>query len=334
MRTLIALTLLVGCSGSGAAAPAASDGAVVDAEVIDTEVVDTEVVDTAVAIEDTTAPTETAAPPSCADRVAQPLDQTLTIDGGRAFAVHVPKSYDPKRATPLVLDFHGLYGDENQEEALTRMNVKSDAAGFISVHPRGTGRSWNAGACCGEARTNKVDDVGFVKKMLDELEKRLCVDKKRIFSTGMSNGGFLSHRLGCELADRVAAIAPVAAVMGMPTCTPSRKVPIMHFHGTSDSLVPYAGNPSISYPSVADSIAGWAKRDGCTGTPKETYKKGEVHCETYQGCPTGVDVTLCTVDGGGHTWPGGGPAPFLGHITTNISATDAMWEFFVAHPME
>jgi polyhydroxybutyrate depolymerase len=328
MRRAIAILLSIGCSSSASTTPTGeSDSAIADDTNVTIDSANEETVDTAV--------TETTTE-GCTGKSAQPLDQAMkvTVAGvERTFAVHTPKSYDGTKPTPIVLDFHGLYGDENQEQGLTKMNEKADAAGFISVHPRGVSSSWNAGACCGTARDTKVDDVGFVKAMLDALEDKLCVDNKRIFSTGMSNGGFLSHRLGCELSDRIAAIAPVAAVMGMMTCTPKRAVPIMHFHGTSDSLVPYGGNPSISYPSVADSIAGWAKRNACSTTTKETYSKGEVKCVTYDGCPTTVDVILCTVTGGGHTWPGGTAYPLLGKTTTDISATDAMWDFFKAHPM-
>jgi polyhydroxybutyrate depolymerase len=212
------------------------------------------------------------------------------------------------------------------------MGEKSDAAGFIAVHPLGTGssKSWNGGACCGEAASKPVDDVQFVRDLLDEVATRICVDDKRVFATGMSNGGFLSHRLACELSDRIAAIAPVAGVLGVKTCSPKRAVPVMHFHGTADSLVPYAGN--ADFPSVEEMMAAWAARDGCASTPATSFEKGDTKCRTWSGCATGSLVTLCTVDGGGHTWPGGLPIP-TGKTTTAISATDAMWTFFVDHPM-
>jgi polyhydroxybutyrate depolymerase len=274
---------------------------------------------------------------TCTGKAAQPLDATWTISSGgvdRTFDVHVPASYDPTHRTPVVLDFHGYSSNAAQENLLSGMDAKSDDAGFIAVHPQGTGvtPSWNAGVCCGEAAANGVDDVAFVGDLLDELESRLCVDPTRVYATGMSNGAFLSHRLGCELADRIAAIAPVAGVVGVATCAPSRPIAVMHFHGTADTLVPYDGNPSMGFASVADSFSGWADRDGCTGTPTETFAKGDSSCQTYAQCAGGVEVTLCTVTGGGHTWPGGVPVPSLGYTTTDLSATDAMWTFFQAHP--
>jgi polyhydroxybutyrate depolymerase len=284
------------------------------------------------------APASDARPPStsCTGKTAQPLDSTWTVPSGgqnRAMNVHVPASYDPSVPTPVVFDFHGYTSDAAQEDILTHMNQKADSAGFVSVHANGIANSWNAGACCGTAASTHVDDVGFVSAAIDALEAKLCVDTHRVFATGMSNGGFLSQRLGCELSDRIAAIAPVAGVLGVPTCNPSRPVAVMEFHGTADTLVPYNGNPSINYPPVPDTFAGWAKRDGCTGSPVQTYSKGDTQCQTYQTCAAGVTVTLCTVTGGGHTWPGGTPVPFLGHTTTDISATDAMWDFFKTQPL-
>src|SRR5262249_33405984 len=159
-----------------------------------------------------------------------------------------------------------------------------------------------------------------------------CLDVDRIYATGMSNGGFMSHRLGCELANRIAAIAPVAGVLGV-ACSPSRPMPVMDFHGTADTLVPYNGGSQYGFASVPDTIAGWAQRNGCTDTPAVTFSKGDSSCQTYQKCQAGVTVTLCTVQDGGHTWPGGTPYPSLGKTTTDLSATDAMWEFFKQNPM-
>ena len=107
----------------------------------------------------------------------------------------------------------------------------------------------------------------------------------------------------------------------------------MHFHGTSDTVAPYDGNVATGTPSVAETIAAWATRDGCTGQPTETFRKGDAHCSTYEACMSGANVTLCTIDMGGHTWPGGPVLIGLGNTSTNLSATDAMWTFFSAHPL-
>ena len=278
-----------------------------------------------------------AAPP-CVGKaaLAGDLDWAMKVDGkDRTVHVHVPKGYDPAKPVPVVLSFHGYTSNGVQQNLLAHMSEKADSAGFIAVHPEGVGvsQSWNAGACCGEAASSAVDDVGFVGKIIDEVESKLCVDAHRVYATGMSNGGFLSHRLACELSTRIAAVAPVAGVLGIPTCNPTRPMSVFQFHGTLDSLVAYGGNPSMGFPSVAQTLSGWAGRSGCSLTPRETSKKGEVTCVTYDGCKSGAEVNLCTVTSGGHTWPGGAPVPSLGHTTTDIVATDAMWDFFMKHPL-
>lgn len=290
---------------------------------------------------DATSPPGTASPPvapPCAGKEALKgdLDWTLKVGGmDRELHVHVPKAYDPNKPTPMVLNFHGYTSNGAQQDALSHMSEKADEAGFIAVHPEGTGASpsWNAGACCGVAATSAVDDIGFVSAILAEATAKLCVDPHRVYATGMSNGGFFSHRLACEMSDRIAAIAPVAGVLGMPTCAPARPVPVLQFHGKLDGVVAYAGNAGLGFPSVAQTVAQWASRNGCSATPRETSKKGEVTCVTHDNCKDGAEVSLCSVAGGGHTWPGGTPVPSLGHTTTEIVATDMMWDFFVKHPL-
>lgn len=284
-----------------------------------------------------------AAPPvdapaaTCTGRTAQPLDAiaTLTVGGlDRTYRLHVPASYDPSRPTPLVFDFHGYTMTGLSQEQMTRFATKSDAAGFIVVHADGTGalRGWNAGRCCGTAAATGVDDVGFVDAMLAQLDGQLCLDHRRIYATGFSNGGFLSHRLACERADVFAAVAPVAGVMGIDGCNPSRPVPVMHTHGTADAVVPYNGNPALGYEAAATTVAGWVARDQCSAAPVVTFEQGDARCEATRGCAGGAEVVFCTITGGGHTWPGGAPFPG-GHISMDLSATDAMWEFFAAHPL-
>jgi len=320
MKRLFFLTLIA----CGSSAPATKDGST-DVNTNDVATSDV-VIDASIDVPST----------SCTGKIAQPLDNIWTIVSkgtNRTARVHVPKSYDKTIATPVVLNFHGYTSNGMQQEALSLMTPKSDKEGFVVVYPEGLNSSWNAGVCCGQSQTAMVDDVGFVSDLIDALEAQLCVDPKRVFATGMSNGGFLSHRLACELSNRIAAVAPVAGVLGVPNCKPSRPVPIIHFHGTADPLVPYNGNPSLMFPSVPDTFAGWSTRDGCTGMSMETYRMADSHCDTFAMCAGGAAVRLCTVDGGGHTWPGGTPVPSLGYTTTNISATDEMWTFFKQHPM-
>ncbi len=350
------LFALSGCGGSGATpadgGSSVPDGSVPDGSVPDGSVPDGSVADGnalpdgagmddgAMQTRDAASPTDDAdtgdanvtedASTACAPTGLAPGDATLHLDFGgmtRTYKVHVPPSYDGSVPVPLVLNFHGYTSTADQEIALTHMNDQSDTSGFIVVYPEGVLNSWNAGVCCGTAASMDLDDVGLARAIVSAMESRACVDPHRVYATGMSNGGFLSHRIGCEAADLFAAIAPVAGVLGIPDadCTPSRPVPVMDFHGTADPIVPWGGSAGLGFPSVPDTIAGWARRDGCTGTPHTTFDHGDTHCETYDACDGGVEVTLCTVEGGGHWWPGG----ILTH--NGIDATSAMWDFFTRY---
>ncbi len=163
---------------------------------------------------------------------------------------------------------------------------------------------------------------------IDALEADLCVDGDRVFATGLSNGGFMAHHLACRLSDRIAAIAAVAGPNGTSPCTPSRPVPVLHIHGTADQIVPYNG--FAGFVSVPGTIDAWHERNGCSDDV-EVSTVGEVRCERALGCAEGADVELCTVDGGGHQWPGGMTIPGLGRNTNDLDATAAALDFFAAH---
>lgn len=317
-----------GC-GSGAA-PAADGSGAVDAD----ERRDAAATDDRGLPRD--AGSEDAGPPPgpCASGVHPPVDSVWTVTVGgqdRTFRVHVPARYDPATPTPLVLNFHGVNTNARQQELISKMPAKADAAGFVVIHPEGIAMSWNGGTCCGQAYEDDVDDVGFARALLDEVEAKLCIDPHRIFVAGLSNGGYMTNRLGCELADRVAAIAPVSGGNLIAGCTPARPIAVLYFHGTADTIVPYAGGYGL--PAAAKTFSEWGARNGCTGSPVTTFTNGAVHCETYAACAAGVEVTLCTIEGGGHQWPGGTPIPMLGETTTDIIADDAMWDFFQRHPL-
>jgi polyhydroxybutyrate depolymerase len=264
-----------------------------------------------------------------------PLDEERTIEHGgltRTYFVHVPASYDGS-PTPVVLNFHGFTSNAMQQLTYSMMIPKSDAAGFIAVHAEGTkptpvsAQRWNAGICCPDG-SSTVDDVGFVSAMIDDLSSRVCLDPKRVFSTGLSNGGMISHRLGCQLSDRIAAIAPVAGTLVFEPCEPTRPVPVMAFHGTLDPIVDYNGT---IFNGAPESHTIWRDLDGCTGDPVETFNMGDSACSTYEACQGGAEVTLCSVTGGGHTWPGADLD--IGATTQDLDATDAMWDFFMRHPL-
>ncbi len=275
----------------------------------------------------------------CVGKPSPPTDRLWRVshDGvERSFRVFVPPSYASHRSMPVVLNFHGVANDAWTQVLLSGMESKAEEVGFIAVHPEGRAlpsTSWNAGTCCQPAASWGVDDVGFVRALLDRLEEQLCVDPRRIYATGISNGGMLAYRLACEVSDRIAAIAPVAASMVHLPCKPPRPVPVMIFHGTLDSIVPYAGNPLLGYPSLSANVDHWVAHNGCRDPKVRGFSQGDASCDAYPTCRDDAHVEFCTILGGGHTWPGGLPVPQLGYTSLSLRATDAMWDFFSKHPM-
>lgn len=311
MRSLVALVLIAACNSSQQ--PAGNGGGGDDVATPDAPAGD---------------PTDGAVTARCADKQMQPRDATWTITAGgatRKAEVHIPASYDPTVATPLVLNIHGRTQNGSQQAAMSHAVAKSDAAGFILVHPESatTPTSWNSGTCCDPASTTSLDDVGYFNALLDELEARLCVDTNRVFAMGMSNGAYMAHTLACKMADRIAAIGPVAGLLLQSPCSPSQPMPAMLVNGTADSL--------SQYQYVDQGVQFWVGKNHCT-TMQQSYQMGDVTCVTHGGCSDGADVVLCTVTDGGHQWPGGDALPLLGKKSDNLNATDALWTFFSAHP--
>ena len=153
----------------------------------------------------------------------------------RTYLLHLPTGYDGIEPLPLIIAMHGGLGSADNLQSQSGLSNKADSENFIVVYPEGVKggvlnvRTWNAGWCCGNSSSSNVDDVGFIDSLLDTLVDRYAIDTNRIYATGMSNGGFMSYRLACELSDRIAAIAPVSASMSVTGYIPSRPVPIIHF---------------------------------------------------------------------------------------------------------
>jgi len=266
-------------------------------------------------------------------------DETIQSGGmARTFHVHVPPGYDPSTPTMLVFVFHGLTehgvgSDVFAIEYLSQMDPVSDAKGFLLVYPDGYQNSWNAGLCCGGAVSAKIDDIGFFDDMLARIESEYCVDTKRVYAGGLSNGGFFSNRLACERANVVAAIGPVAGPLDITPCNPSRPVPIFEVHGTSDPVVYYNGGSASGADSVPTAIATWEKNDQCTDPmPATVYTNGSATCTEETMCAGGSAVELCVIQGGGHQWPGG-KDDYLGNFSSDLDTSTKMIDFFTAHPM-
>jgi polyhydroxybutyrate depolymerase len=253
---------------------------------------------------------------------------------------------------PLVVDLHGYSEPNNVHALMTAMEAKGDVAGFVTVTPviTRTVPRWDTAL--------DGPDMAFLSGLLDHVEATRCIDLARVYVSGLSNGAFMSSAVACALADRVAAVAPVAGLQLPDGCHPARPMPIISFHGTADRYVAYTGglgpavadlpspdgagtlgtgvlNASGGGPSVPDTEAAWARLDGCDATP-ETAKIADDVTLVHHHCPGGVDVELYSIDGGGHTWPGSEFSrtieQIVGHTTFSVSATELIWQFFADHP--
>ena len=252
----------------------------------------------------------------------------------------------PGQRLPLVLVLHGGGGNAAVTEAMTGFTDKAKREGFIVVYPEGTGRlgrrllTWNAGHCCGQAMMRQVDDVGFIRALIHRLEADHPVDPQRIYATGMSNGGMMSHRLGIELSDRLAAIAPVVAALFGDERKPAHPVSALMINGQLDASVPAAGGaPGGRFPDAWDGTPAlpalaqgsfWAAANGCATTPDST-RQGPITRSRYR-CNSGRGVEVVLVGDNGHAWPGGKAGSRRGDTpSTALNATDAIWSFFKAH---
>jgi len=231
----------------------------------------------------------------CSSATLEPGNGELTLEHDgltREYLVHVPDSYAGSSPVPLVVDMHGLTSNATAQ-ARFGWREKADAEGFIVVHPQGLNSSWNGGElCCGTSQDNGVDDEGFILALVEQMKRDACIDDKRVYATGLSNGGAMSHLLACNDADVFAAVAPVSMSNGAEPCEPSRPISVVMTRGTDDLLVPYGGG--FLFPSAAEDFAGWAERNGCSGEPVPSAEL----CETVSQCDGGVEVTLCTLDAG------------------------------------
>jgi polyhydroxybutyrate depolymerase len=251
-----------------------------------------------------------SAPVSCPVSGVQAGDQpkTLQVAGkDRSYVLHVPAAYDAKKPVPLILDFHGLTGDGPGERNGSPYPAQTDPEGVVIAFPTGlagpSGNAWNVGPCCVE----NTDDVAFAKALVAEIEKTACIDPKRIYAVGFSMGGGMSHYLACHAADVFAAVAPAAFDLlkeNSDDCQPSRPISVVSFRSTGDGVVPYAGGYSMAVQGMPINFLGakgtfekWAQINQCTGAASADDANG---CATYAGCPAGIEVALCTKQGGGH----------------------------------
>ena len=274
-------------------------------------------------------------------RVANRPSGTLVSSGQkREYVLHVPTSYDRAKPTPLVISLHGAGGWAMQQMNLSEWNRVADAHGFIVVYPSGAGgggpRIWHVDRGGGLMR-----DVRFISALIDTLERAYNIDPARIYANGISNGGGMSFVLSCTLSERIAAVGMVAAAQTLPFswCPDRRPVPVIAFHGTADRLTSYGGGASWiaprAFPNVVTWARTWAERNRCTANPMDTVVSPTVTRREYSTCADDAAVVLYTINGGGHTWPGGERMPewFVGPTSSAVDASAEMWAFFRAHPL-
>ncbi len=268
------------------------------------------------------------------------------ICGGiyRSFIVYVPAIYKPSKAVPLVYNLHGLGSNNAQQEFYGEFRPIADTAGFIIALPNGTvganGRGWNNFGTPGTG----VNDLAFISALTDTLEKRYAIDPARIYSTGMSNGGFMTYDLACFLNSRFAAIASVSGSMiqlHKSACNPQHPTPVMEIHGTADPLVSYAGNAGIVSSVDIDTLVGyWVKYNKCNPVPVITPLPDT---DPSDGCTAehhvfsngtkGSSVELYKIIGGGHSWPGAAFATSNGPTNNDFSASKEIWRFFCQYKL-
>ena len=291
---------------------------------------------------------------ACAAQAQETTERVTVYDVDRTYMVRLPKGYDPAQKYPVVILLHGMNQEAADMEHLTRFDELADKSSIIAVYPSALQGRWNLGVRAPQrepmrspmggggrrggfgipglggypggsqrqgrdeeqSQTPRADDIAFLNRMLDQMATKYSVDATRIYAAGLSEGGLMAIKVGCSMADRIAAIAPVGAAMPKAMmCLPSRPLSVVMINGTSDPVVPHDGgtehNLQLPVVSVEDSAKAWAKIDRCAEKPTKTkvpaQEKGgmETKVETYDGCQQSAQVASYSVKGGGNTWPGG-----------------------------
>ena len=272
----------------------------------------------------------------------------VSADLQRCYLLHIPPGYERGQSLPLIFSLPGFTSNPTGQEYLTRWNEVADEEGVLVVYPQGTPfpLRWNSSTTFTDS---EVDDVQFIADLIDEVSNIMNVDRSRIYVDGMSNGGSMANRIACELAGTVAAVGVVTGPPVEPPggCIPERPISLIAFYGTEDPLVAYEGgivsdslisklinrsSHPVSFPSVKSYIEAWAERDGCTLVPELIPAQGDASGVRYTGCKNASEIVFYTIEGGGHTWPGGRPT-YVGKTSRDIKASQVMWEFFKAHPL-
>jgi polyhydroxybutyrate depolymerase len=277
------------------------------------------------------------------------LEREYLDDSDRWWLLTTPLDHDGSTPLPMVIDFHGLSEGASIHSRMSDFGTFAEETGVIAVLPNGTGTPvrWDVGL-----DIDSNPDLEFVDAMVDQLEAKLCVDTSRIYATGLSNGAFMSSTVACSLADRFAAVAPVAGVLRSEDCAPARPVPMLGFHGTADDILIFnggvggrlneilAGNTDAEAEELPEvdldgegypaNVRAWAEDNGCEPEPTDTELSDTALLRTYD-CPVDAAVEFIVLEGGGHSWPGSEFSASLEGVvgpTDPLSANETMWAFF------
>jgi len=287
--------------------------------------------------------------PSDSDSDRDDLTYRINVHGReRTFTVHIPVSYPSSRKLPVLFVFHG--GGRGSARGIARragFNRLADSYGFIVLYPTGYRSSWNDGRGTTDAEREGIDDIAFVRRIIDELEGRFAIDHKRMYAVGSSNGGMFVNRLGCELSDRFAGIAFVIGPMPAPIarrCEPQKPISVLGIFGTADPLIPWRGGEVQGGArgfilGAEETIELWARSNGCLARRKTEVLPSQVDDGTvvkrtvYHGCKEGREVVLYAIEGGGHVWPPARPTSWrAGKSSQNLDASQVIWSFFASQP--
>jgi len=271
--------------------------------------------------------------------LGQTISSSIFHDGiQREYILYIPGSYSPDTAVPLVINLHGYTSSAQSQMESGDFRSIADTAGFLIVHPLGTddilgNPHWN-----NAGNANDADDIGFIEALIDALAAEYNIDNNRVYSTGYSNGGYMSYTLACQLSHRIRAVASVAGQMyngQFESCIPSRPVPVMEIHGTADPVIPYGGG--VLGEPTADVISFWSGFNNCSPNPVvtdmpniNTDDGSTTERQVFTNCDESIEVEHYKINNGGHTWPGTTHSyPFYyGWTNHDIDASAEIWRFF------
>jgi polyhydroxybutyrate depolymerase len=280
----------------------------------------------------------TTKPATCAARphASGQFSQTFMFQNvARTYQLYVPPGYRGTTAVPLVFDFHGYGSNAVQQMVYGNFEPLARSNDFLIVAPDGqdTGskRHFNL-----TGEKGLQNDITMVLALLDHIEATFCVDTARVYSTGMSDGGGMTSVLACLAADKFAAFGPVAVQVYRPGCAGTHPIAMVAFHGTADPIVAYNGAKAdgVDLGAVPTTMAQWAAHDHCDAKYTDASLGTQVQRRTWTGCDGTSSVVLYSIIGGGHTWPGSLAIPAFGLTTTQINASNTIWAFFAAHPLQ